>query len=674
MEKENGLLQGICKETQRALSPIKWDERFYLGVSMSRKNKTFNVVQCKHEGQNGWHSTMLLHKLHRKIPGAKFKQDKLIMPASDKTALVMHHACKNGTVKWKDETVFLHYKSLLMQWSAYVNAAKKQAAFKISNEIDDIALSFPSPPGITPGLYQRAAASCAVSVPGYAFYMEQGAGKTFCSIMAMEYMARKYKEQQLMLREKDPNAVIKPFHVVITVPLSVIMNWENELNKFSCDRGMVTILSGNRVKRVKQLLDVIVSPSTIDEPYSGYDWTASLLSYGLMKNDISNLLHVDWGLGILDESHLAKNGAAGRTKAAIKLRSKCRNRIIMTGTPIPNTPKDLYSQLEFLGDGFSGHPTVKAFGDAYQNGVSMHRNGNGGVPIERFTSTNNVGLLQEKLSMVSFNITKREAIRNLPDKTYDIVGIQMAPAQAKYYKKAMSNVVVECQDLVDSAEGAKEQAMVLQNVLKRMLRLSQITSGFFVTDALCDDYGKVIVESETHRFDPNPKLEALIDILKPKPYTDKTICWSNWVQDRKTISARLIIEGIKHVQLHGDMNRQQRQDAMNLFNEDPETMVLVGNQAVGGVGVNLLGHSGPKTNCTQAIYYCQNFDGAVRPQSEDRHYRKGTRVHVQITDLVTPNTIDQMIYETVLKKRSTARDIQNVSEMFKELQKKAIEL
>lgn len=665
--KENRWLQAICDKTKRRLKPLYWTQGYYLLIS-NRKHSSFIVDQIP-IGESRYQSKSMLYTLRGRVEGAKIdaRNGKLIIPASDRSALILHYACKSGEVVFTEEAKSL-YTTMLLRWQLYYAAAEKQAKFKLENELDQEILNIPEREGVEAGLYQRAAVACALTVPGYGFFMEQGAGKTYPAIMAMEERAREFNKQQGELQEKDPRHTVKPYQVLIVAPKSVTPNWENELDGFAHGKGKVISLHGNKVARTKKVMDAIITPSVAKDPVYGYDWVAVIMSYGLLDNDISMLLYVKWNLCILDESHYIKNARAKRTLAAFKLRNQCDARLCMTGTPMPNGARDLFAQFEFMGEGFSGYPTQNAFTSAYAHLVEYRNNGKEGAPVSKFTGMRNVDELQEKMSTIAFTMTKKEALPNLPPKTYDLVGIEMTTEQKQYYKEVLNKVVIEYETDIQEAEGdAKNTAMVLQNVLKRMLRLSQITSGFFVTDDICNDEGEVIVPGETHRFDPNPKIDKLIEILKAKDRTNKTIIWSNWLQDVRTINARLRIENIGNVVLTGATPLKKRKEVVDAFNNDPNILVYLGNPAAGGIGVNLLGHSDEDTNCNQVIVVSQDWNAAIRQQSEDRPYRKGTRVHVQITDLVVPGTVDQRIRDVVTGKRTLSNQVQNVSSIMHQL-------
>lgn len=443
------------------------------------------------------------------------------------------------------------------------------------------------------------------------------------------------------------------YRALIVAPKNVRANWDTEFKRFATRPCRVTVLRGGQMKRARLLIDALAKND-------GSECTVVVVSYETMARMIDTLCAVTWDFVGLDESHYIKSPNTQRTKAALRLRDHAAKRAILTGTPVANTALDVYSQLEFLGKGWSGFMAWKNFREFY--GV-YDRDANGHKSL---VDVQNLPFMKERLARLSFVITKEEALPDLPDKVYDVVEIEMGPRQTEVYEALRDKLVAEINSMMSNS--TQTAAIVINNVLTKLLRLAQVTSGYAVSDLIATDEDGDDPKRVVEVFSPNPKIEALMELLRDKEPQQKTIVWACFRHDIEAISARLKSEGIKHVTFTGSTSEAEREDAVRLFNEDRDTKVFLGNAGAGGTGVNLLGYPPGRpdetdTRCDHEIYYSQDWSYTKREQSEDRAHRRGTKTNVRITDLCVPNTIDEQIRARVVGKKMKAIEIADVREI-----------
>ena len=295
---------------------------------------------------------------------------------------------------------------------------------------------------------------------------------------------------------------------------------------------------------------------------------------------------------------------------------------------------------------------------------------------EVMTGLQNLPFMKERLARYTFFVRQADVQPDLPDRVYDIVEVDISSYQTNIYTQMRDQLAIEASSALDAAEFGSNRNLVVNNVLTKMLKLAQITSGFIKYPQVLDEMtGEVFSEEAIDRFDPDHKLESLIHMLKRKDPNDKTIVWSCWVPNIRTIRARLEIEGIDAVSFYGATKDADRVIAEERFNCDPNCRVFIGNPLAGGTGLNLLGYPPEghevyaktgktpddwQTNANHVIYYSQNWSPTARSQSEKRAHRRGTREPVRITDLVVPGTIDQEIREVVAVKQISAMEVSDL--------------
>ena len=473
-----------------------------------------------------------------------------------------------------------------------------------------------------------------------ALFMEMGTGKTAVAI---------YKA---FLEAKKKRSGI--YKVIVACPNNIRLNWLEELKKFAPAPYRAIDLRGGRMDRIGKMVSILSSEPLADEkrvPKVAFAVIGYESAIGIMQA----LRAIPWDLGILDECHALKDTRTKRAKAFLEeLRFACRSKLIMTGTPITNSPLDLFGQFEFLGPGFSGFDKWETFRKFYAKFV---RTGRG---YEKLDGYSHLPIMRERLILNSFCVTKAEVYKDLPPKVHDVLEVEFSPGQAILYKKTLDRIIIEIeQDLLSG--GLKDAAMIIKNALTRLMRLAQITAGIVKVDRIGDDgvdLSQFLIQC--------PKVQLLFDELNATPRNEKVIVWSCFVRPIDEIAAVL---GDSCVKLHGKVSLKKREESIKAFNSDPNVRFLIANPSVASQGLNLLGYTDPKqkTNCARMIYYSQNWSMLSRAQSEDRSHRHGTRVPLRITDLVIPNTVDVEIRETIMVHRELAHTLQDVSSLVSRL-------
>lgn len=79
-----------------------------------------------------------------------------------------------------------------------------------------------------------------------------------------------------------------------------------------------------------------------------------IVSHDMMTRSVDKLLQRNFGILIVDESHVLKNFKAKCTKAALSLAKKAKRVVLLSGTPALSRPSELYTQLSMLDERFFG--------------------------------------------------------------------------------------------------------------------------------------------------------------------------------------------------------------------------------------------------------------------------------------------------------------------------------
>lgn len=283
----------------------------------------------------------------------------------------------------------------------------------------------------------------------------------------------------------------------------------------------------------------------------------------------------------LDESHRIKAGVgAASARAVLGLSHLPVGKLIMSGTPMPQSTSDLLSQFRFL------YPEIPAQEDTV---IDLMR------PI--YVRTNKAELGLRKV-------------------TLKIVPLAMAPVQAQLYDLMRREVAREASAVLDSRGRqafrslGRSVARLLQFVSNPSLLSAQI--GFAHGDLLT----AVLSEGE------GPKLEYVLRRARRLSRDGhKVLIWSSFVRNVEYLATRLADLGA--VYIHGGVDAGNEEDSdtregkIKAFHDDESVRVLIANPAAASEGVSL------HRICHHAIYLDRTFNAAHYLQSQDRIHRFG---------------------------------------------------
>lgn len=448
----------------------------------------------------------------------------------------------------------------------------------------------------------------------FALFFEMGSGKTGTVINMLR--ARMNAEKRLL-------------KTLVLCPAIVIQNWKDEFELHSSiDPARIVLLTGSQTKR-RKLFAENSSKGTIF--VTNYE--------ALLMDDLYADLNA-WGLEalILDESHKCKNPSAKTTKRATRLalpligekkqliRPAPRYKYILSGTPVLNSPMDLFTQFMILDGGETFGKNFYAFRATY------FYDKNAGMPRGKYFPDWNIrpGALDQLNSKIfehGMRVEKKDCL-DLPPLVRQTIKVDMLPGQAKMYAEMKKDFIT----FVNSAEGSLPVAAQL--AITKALRLMQIASGYVKT-----------VDGLDVSLEGTPKEKALEELLGEMTPHRKVIVWAVWRENYKTIRNVCERLGVEYVEINGDTPAGERAERVKTFNTDPKCRVYIGHPGSGGIGVNL-------TVSDICIFYSRNFSLEHSLQAEARNHRGGSEQHESITriDLVVADTIDEEVQRALAGK------------------------
>jgi len=445
----------------------------------------------------------------------------------------------------------------------------------------------------------------------YALFMEQGTGKSKVIVDNIAYLYRK----------GEINAA------VIIAPKGVYRNWEqseipihmpDDVIEYSHIELWKPVETKSNIKRLKDFLK--------EDTHKLKIFIINVEAFSTMKglNYTQRFLNVHKALVAVDESSTIKHRTARRTKNILKLTKQSKFRRVLTGTPITQSPIDIYTQMSFLSE-YVLNCSFYGFRNRY---CVLRRRTINMKTFHEVVDYQNLDELQQSIKAHMFRVTKDDCL-DLPDKLYQKREIEFSPDQKRIYETLRKKAYVEL---------SKEKSITAPLVITRLLRLHQVLCGFVKHDDGTEEAIPGV----------NPRLNELIQVLEETE--GQVIIWANYKRSIKEIQSKLIEHfKIPVATYFGETKSEDRQKIINEF-QNGTFKYIVANPRMGGYGITL-------TAAKTVIYYANTYDLEARLQSEDRPHRIGQKNNVTYIDFVTPKTIDEKIFSSLKNKLSLANSI-----------------
>ena len=446
-----------------------------------------------------------------------------------------------------------------------------------------------------------------------------GAGKTAMLLGVFAYLNR----ENAPFNEKTDR-------LLVVSPLNAFDSWKREFEAVFGDKKVLKSIDSQTSSDFGYDLSVNWSVSNL--VLVNYESLPKYLSKINQNIDINTML-------VFDEVHRVKNPEGIRAEKALELSKKPKFKYVLTGTPIPNTYKDIYNFLHIL----------------YGNEYNSYFGWDLGFLLN--PKTRQVREINSKLYPFFWRTNKKDL--NVPmaeDDYIEIVGAsseQLALAELIY-----SNQESSLAKLIRLIQASTNPALVNRKINYNELMsydddgdIHTITEKEF--NSLLYENGKKNSENLYSDLDlenmRSPKFDKGIELVqKLVNEGKKVLVWGIFVDTLYKITNTLKEKGIKVNLVYGGTNKLERTMLIDEFREG-DVQVLVSNPQTLGESISL------HQTVHDAVYFEYNFNLTFMLQSRDRIHRLGlkedqyTRYYYLQTaseylDSYRPGYIDEKIY------------------------------
>ncbi|KAG8176340.1 hypothetical protein JTE90_003302 [Oedothorax gibbosus] len=485
---------------------------------------------------------------------------------------------------------------------------------------------------------------------------DMGLGKTLTIICLL----LKQNERNDFLTEES-NASTRGTLIVCLA--SIVHQWEKEISKH-CKEGALKVLVYHGPKRDKD----VKAMKGFDVVLTTYNILLSEKKALASKDAESGLFSLKWERVVLDEAHTIKNYSSQTANAVFDL--KGHRRWCITGTPIHNEFKDMYSLVKFL--------QFAPFDDAKM--------------WKKLTSDDTAASTKRRNLLVKSILLRRtkeetddsgKRLIEMAKKSMNVYHLDLSEEEMDMYDSLKSKVDTILKKCLDKplAKISSNQLLVLllrlqqccghlsllekepedddasdsMNDLSRCLLSLDIDGQSSSSESSLD---LSLTDFQTNNLS-NPRVkstkikklfEMLEDISEQSNNADKSVIVSQWVSMLNIVKFHLEEDGIAYHMIAGSTKAEDRQKASDDFNTNPDgPKVMLLSLKAGGVGLNLIGGN-------HLFLLDLHWNPALERQACDRIHRVGQHKEVSIHKFVCRGTVEEKILKRQEDKSGIASD------------------
>ncbi|KAL0245951.1 hypothetical protein GEMRC1_007167 [Eukaryota sp. GEM-RC1] len=424
---------------------------------------------------------------------------------------------------------------------------------------------------------------------------EMGLGKTIQTIALIAYL-------------KEFHGVSSP-HLIV-VPKSTLPNWVKEFNKWLPSTKVEAIIGGKE-ERKDQLSDLVNT-----------DFDVIVTTYELVSIEKSFFKKFAWYLLVVDEGHRLKSHTS---KLATILRSfTSRTRLLLTGTPLQNNIKELWSLLYFL------RSDIFPNADLFESWFKVQ--GEERQEVEKAMS-----MMHAILSPFFLRRVKSD-VEDLPPKTETIVHVKLSGLQKEVYKGVLKKDLPDILTSVDFASNNRNKIALLNVVMQ----LRKVCNHPYLFEGV--EPGPPFIEGD-HIIKASGKLAVLDKLLsRLEEEGSKVLIFSQMTRVLDILEDYCSLRQYSFRRLDGQTDSAERQASVDEFQRDgSDVFVFLLSTRAGGLGINL-------TAADTVVLFDSDWNPQSDLQAIDRAHRIGQKRPVRVFRLVTEGTVEEKILERAMFK------------------------
>ncbi|HEX6479710.1 MAG TPA: DEAD/DEAH box helicase [Ktedonobacteraceae bacterium] len=396
-----------------------------------------------------------------------------------------------------------------------------------------------------------------------------------------------------LLKEREEAAEVPP--TLVIAPTSVLGNWRKEIERFATQLRTLVHQGSTRLKDRQAFINACQVHDVV------------ITSFALARLDEKLLQSLKWHRVVIDEAQNIKNPQAAQTRAILKIAAP--HRLALTGTPVENRLRDLWSIFNFLNPGYLGREAH--FRKSFE------------LPIQKENDVATSATLKKLVEPFILRRVKtdKRIIDDLPDKIEQKMYCTLSSEQASLYEAVVKDVTEQ----LNEAEGIQRKGLILSTLLK----LKQV----------CNHPAQFLQDGSAFTTERSHKLQRLGEMVEEVIDSGESALIFTQFTEIGGELERHLAHNLHYntYYLHGGTSVTRRERMISEF-QDPETepSLFILSLRAGGVGLNL-------TKANHVFHFDRWWNPAVEDQATDRAFRIGQRKNVFVHKFVAMGTLEERI-------------------------------
>ncbi|KAJ3026064.1 UNVERIFIED_CONTAM: hypothetical protein HDU68_006238 [Siphonaria sp. JEL0065] len=396
-------------------------------------------------------------------------------------------------------------------------------------------------------------------------------------------------------------------HLII-VPKSTLHNWMSEIKRW-VPTLVPFLFHGDKEARA----------SLVKDHMAQGNFEVCVTSYEMCLLEKSAFKKISWECLVIDEAHRIKNENSSLSQIVREF--SCRNRLLITGTPLQNNLHELWALLNFLlPDIFS---SSEDFDNWFQN-----QDGDQDQVVQQ---------LHKVLRPFLLRRIKMDVEKSLLPKKRTNLYVGMSTMQRKWYQKILEKDI----DAVNGSLGGRKDAgkTRLQNIV---MQLRKCCNHPYLFDGA--EPGPPFTTDEHLVY--NAGKMAILDklLVRMKQSGSRVLLFSQMSRMLDILEDYCVFRGFDYCRIDGNTAHEDRISSIDEFNApDSKKFIFLLTTRAGGLGINL-------ATADIVVMYDNDWNPQVDLQAEDRAHRIGQKKQVMVFRFITENAIEEKVIDRATQK------------------------